>query len=232
MFSLRPRVERGHADHGWLETFHSFSFGHYHDPEHLGFRDLRVINDDIVQAAQGFGTHPHRDMEIITYVLEGALEHRDSLGTGSVLRYGDVQRMTAGRGITHSEFNHSQTERLRLLQIWILPRRNGLDPGYEERFFDPEQRRGKLQWIASPDGAHGSLRIHQDVRLLATRLAADASLSHALAPGRHAWIQVATGTARLGDLELRAGDGVAVSDEASIDLLGVAEAEVLVFDLK
>ncbi|MEZ4389203.1 MAG: pirin family protein [Candidatus Krumholzibacteriia bacterium] len=232
MKTLRPADQRGHADHGWLQTWHTFSFGQYRDPAHMGFSDLRVINDDRVAAGQGFGTHPHRDMEIITYVLDGALEHRDSLGTGSVLRYGDVQRMTAGRGITHSEFNPSPDHPLHLLQIWILPAAVGLDPGYEERHFDPAARQGRWQAIATPDGADGSLRIHQDTRLHAVRLAADEQVTYDLAKGRRAWLQVARGRARLDQLDLEAGDGVAVADELGLTLTGLADAELLLFDLR
>lgn len=231
MLTRRPSAKRGHADHGWLDTRHTFSFGNYVDPKHMGFRDLRVINDDIIQGGQGFGTHPHRNMEIITWVIDGALEHRDSLGSGSVLRHGDVQLMSAGRGITHSEFNPDANEPLRLLQIWILPAEADLEPGYQERFFDPAGRQGRWQVIATPDGAQGSLRIHQDVSLLSVRLADGDAVTHTLAPGRHAWVQVATGTARLGDLDLEQGDGVAVSDEASVRLEGRGESEILLFDL-
>lgn len=231
MYTLRRSDQRGHFDHGWLDTRHTFSFGHYHDPKHMGFRDLRVINDDIVQGGQGFGSHPHRNMEIITWVIDGALEHRDSLGSGSVLRPGDVQLMSAGRGITHSEFNHDPTEALRLLQIWILPAAANLEPGYQERFFDPAERQGRWQVIATPDGAQGSLRIHQDASLLAVRLAEGEVVTHRLAPGRHAWLQVATGEATLGDLDLAQGDGVAVSEESELRLEGRTGAEILLFDL-
>lgn len=231
MLTLRRSAQRGHFDHGWLDTRHTFSFGHYVDPKHMGFRDLRVINDDIIQGGQGFGSHPHRNMEIITWVIDGALEHRDSLGSGSVLRHGDVQLMSAGRGITHSEFNHDAVEPLRLLQMWILPAEEGRDPGYQERFFDPAERQGRWQLIASPDGAQGSLRMGQDVSLLAVRLAAGDAVTHALAPGRHAWLQVATGQARLGGLDLEQGDGVAVSEESELRLEGRADAEILLFDL-
>jgi redox-sensitive bicupin YhaK (pirin superfamily) len=232
MIKRRPADQRGHANFGWLDTWHTFSFGRYHDPEHMGFRDLRVINDDIVSPGQGFGTHPHRDMEIVTYVLDGALEHRDSLGSGSVLRHGDVQRMTAGRGVTHSEFNHSADEDLRLLQIWILPEREGLDPGYEERRFDVEAMRGQFVPLVTPDGEGDSLRIHQDVRILATRLAGGETAEWPLADGRHAWVQMARGRARLNGIELGQGDGAALSDESTVQLEGVADAEILVFDLK
>ncbi|MBD3222446.1 pirin family protein [bacterium] len=232
MMIRRPADERGHADFGWLDTHHTFSFGRYHDPAHMGFRDLRVINDDIVEPGQGFGTHPHRDMEIVTYVLDGALEHRDSLGSGSVLRHGDVQRMTAGRGITHSEFNHSADERVRLLQIWILPGEEGLDPGYEERHFPPELLRGELVPLVTPDGEGGALRIHQDVRLLATRLVAGEQVVWPLRPGRHAWVQMARGQARVGDIDLAEGDGLAISEEEAVPIVGTGDAEILLFDLR
>ena len=231
MIRKRPAGERGHADHGWLDTWHTFSFAHYHDPAHMGFRALRVINDDVVRAGQGFGTHGHRDMEIVTYVVSGALEHRDSLGTGSVLHPGDVQRMTAGRGVTHSEFNHAADADLRLLQIWILPERAGLEPGYEERHFPPADKRGRLRLLVDPDGADGALRIHQDARLYASILAPGERVAHDLAPGRHAWVQVVSGRLEVNGAALGPGDGAAVSDTARLDFAGVDEAEFLVFDL-
>lgn len=237
MIRKRPAADRGHADHGWLRTWHSFSFGQYRDPRHMGFRALRVINDDIVAPGRGFGMHPHRDMEIVTYVLEGALEHRDSLGSGSVLRHGDVQRMTAGRGILHSEVNPSADAPLRLLQIWIEPHTRGLEPGYEERRYAPDALRGALTPIVSPDGADGTLHVHQDVRILAVRLGDGETAAMPLDPGRHAWVQVARGRVRLGDLALECGDGVAISEEDDLSLVGVGDpddadlAEVLVFDL-
>ena len=231
MIQRRPADERGHFDHGWLETRHTFSFGEYRDPAHMGFRSLRVINDDVVQPGRGFGKHPHRDMEIVTYVLDGALEHEDSLGNGSVLRHGDVQRMSAGRGVLHSEFNPSASEAVRLLQIWLLPERAGIDPGYEERHFPVEQKRGRLQLLVSPEGEDGSLRIHQDARVYSTILGAGESLEHPLAGGRHAWVQVARGALALNGVELAEGDGAAVSEEAALRLEGREEAEVLVFDL-
>lgn len=235
MMMLRSAAERGHADHGWLDTYHTFSFGDYFDPEHMGFRDLRVLNDDTVQPGQGFGTHGHKDMEIVTYVLDGALEHKDSLGTGSVLYPGDVQRMTAGRGVTHSEFNHSTEEPGRFLQIWILPERRDLEPGYEEKHFSAEEKRGRLRLIVSPRGSDGSLKVHQDVRIYATILDADQSVRHRLAPGRHAWIQVARGTVLVNGEELVQGDGLAVSNEDSVEIRGNRNSkggEVLLFDLK
>lgn len=231
MYTLRPSDQRGRFDHGWLDTRHTFSFGHYLDQKHMGFRDLRVINDDIIQGGQGFGTHPHRNMEIITWVIDGALEHRDNLGSGSVLRPGDVQLMSAGRGITHSEFNHDPSAPLRLLQVWVLPAEANVAPGYQERFFDPAARQGRWQTIATPAGDGEALRIGQDVSLLAVRLDPGEVVAHTLAASRHAWIQVATGTARLGDLDLAQGDGVAVSDESVLRLEGLAATEILLFDL-
>lgn len=231
MIRHRPARERGHADHGWLRTWHTFSFAGYHDPAHMGFRALRVINDDIIAAGQGFGTHGHRDMEIVTYIVEGELEHRDSLGTGSVLRPGDVQRMSAGRGVLHSEFNHSPSEDLRLLQIWLLPAREGGEPGYEERHFPADAKRGRLCPLVAPDGADGALRIGQDVRLHAGILAPGQEVVHEPAPGRHAWVQVVRGSLDLNGLELGTGDGAAVSDEARLVLSGREEAEFLLFDL-
>jgi redox-sensitive bicupin YhaK (pirin superfamily) len=231
MIRKRFAHQRGHADHGWLQTYHTFSFASYHDPEYMGFRALRVINDDIIQPGKGFGTHGHRDMEIITYVLNGALEHRDSMGTGSVLRPGDVQRMSAGRGVTHSEFNHSPDEALRLLQIWIVPERKGIEPGYEEKSFAAEEKRGKLHLIVAPDGAGGALSIHQDVRLYATLLDAGTVVEQGLEPARHAWVQVAKGHLVLNGTELAEGDGAAVSEESLLRLEGREAAEVLVFDL-
>ncbi len=231
MIIRRLASQRGHADHGWLEARHSFSFGEYHDPAHMGFRTLRVINDDIIQGGQGFGMHGHRDMEIVTYVLEGALEHKDSMGNGSVLRHGDVQRMSAGRGVMHSEFNHSATEPLRLLQIWLLPEQTGIDPGYEERPFDMEGKRGQLQLIASPDPKEEAMHIHQDVRILAATLAQGETVAYDLAPGRHAWIQVAHGSLTVNGVDLDVGDGAAVSDETALRIEGGDAAEFLVFDL-
>jgi redox-sensitive bicupin YhaK (pirin superfamily) len=231
MIQIRPANERGHANHGWLDSRHSFSFGNYYDPQHMGFRTLRVLNDDIVQPGQGFGTHGHRDMEIVSYVLEGALAHRDSMGTGSVLRPGDVQRMSAGRGVTHSEFNHSQTERLRFLQIWILPAEPGIEPGYEERQFSAEDKQGKLRLIVSPNGENASLHIHQDVRFYAGVLSPGERVSHAIAPGRHAWLQIARGRVLANGQELRHGDGAAISDVSELGLTAREECELLLIDL-
>jgi redox-sensitive bicupin YhaK (pirin superfamily) len=230
MLTVRKAQERGHAQHGWLESYHTFSFAGYHDPKHMGFRDLRVINEDYVQPRRGFGTHSHRDMEIVTYVLEGALEHKDSLGTGSVIRPGDVQRMSAGTGVSHSEFNHSATELVHLLQIWILPEREGTPPSYEQKHFPAEERGGALRLLASRDAREGSVRIHQDADLYTALLGTGESALHALRPGRHAWLQVARGRCELNGIPLEAGDGAAVSDETSLQLAGAKDAELLLFD--
>jgi redox-sensitive bicupin YhaK (pirin superfamily) len=241
MITIRRADERGHAEHGWLDSHHTFSFADYYDPAHMGFRSLRVINEDWVQAGKGFPTHPHSDMEIVTYVLDGALEHKDSMGTGSVIRPGEVQRMTAGTGVTHSEHNASRTEPVHLLQIWILPERRRLQPGYEQKAFPESERRGRLRLIASRDGAEGSVTINQDARLYGTLLGDGERVTHALAPGRHAWLQVARGGVRVNGTSLAAGDGAAISDERTLELVGQAardasgdaegRAEVLLFDL-
>ena len=231
MIRLRKATDRGHADHGWLDTWHTFSFADYYDPEHMGFRALRVINDDVVAPGRGFGTHPHRDMEIVTYVLEGALAHEDSMGNASTIVPGEVQRMSAGTGVLHSEFNHSRTDRVHLLQIWLLPDRTGIAPSYEQTLFPDEEKRGRLRLVASPDGADGSVMIHQDARLYATLLAPGEEVSHPLAPGRHAWVHVARGKASLNGRPLEAGDGAAVSAEERLTLRGDGQAEVLLFDL-
>ena len=231
MIQVRKSNERGHADHGWLDSHHTFSFADYHDPEAMGFRALRVINEDRVQPAQGFGTHGHRDMEILSYVLEGGLAHKDSTGGGGVLKPGDVQRMSAGTGVMHSEFNASRTEPVHFLQIWLLPGRRGIAPGYEQKYFPPEQRQGQLRLIASPDAADGSVTIHQDARVYSTLLGKGQTVTHALAPGRHAWVQVARGAVTLNGTALAEGDGAAVTGEAAIALEGRSPAEVLVFDL-
>ena len=231
MIRLRKAEDRGHADHGWLDTWHTFSFADYHDPAHMGFRALRVINEDRVQAGQGFGTHPHRDMEIVTYVLQGALEHKDSMGNGSVMRPHDVQRMSAGTGVTHSEFNHSRAEPVHLLQIWLLPERRGIEPGYEQRRFEPEEKRGRWRLIGSRDGREGSVTIHQDVDLWATILEPERELLYRPRAGRHLWLQVARGRVRAGERQLEAGDGLALSGAEELRLVGVEEAELLLFDL-
>ena len=231
MIHIRKAADRGHFDHGWLNTYHTFSFADYFDPTQLGFRSLRVINDDRVQPGQGFGMHGHRDMEIVTYVLEGALEHRDSLGNGSVLRPGELQHMTAGTGVRHSEFNPSDKEWVHLYQIWLLPNQKGLEPSYEQRAFPAEGRQGKLRLVASPTGEQGSLTIHQDARLYLSTLKAGESVAHPLTLGRHAWLQVLRGQAALNDHALSAGDGAAVSDEEKLEIRGQDDAEVMLFDL-
>ena len=231
MVQIRPGNERGHFQHGWLDTYHTFSFADYHDPRWMGFRSLRVINEDRVAPGQGFPTHPHRDMEILTYVLEGGLRHRDSMGNGEVIHPGEVQRMSAGTGVTHSEFNDSKTEPVHLLQIWIFPEKKGLAPGYEQKFFADEEKRGRLRLVASPEGSDGSVKIHQDVRLYASLLGVGEEVTHRLAAGRAAWVQVARGSVRVNGTELQAGDGAAVSDEAAVKLAGVKDAEALLFDL-
>ncbi|MDX6527956.1 MAG: quercetin 2,3-dioxygenase [Blastocatellia bacterium] len=231
MITIRKSEDRGHFDFGWLNTYHTFSFDQYYDPAHMHFRSLRVINEDRVQPAHGFPTHSHRDMEIITYILSGALEHRDSMGNGSVIRPGDVQRMSAGTGVSHSESNPSETEPVHLLQIWILPQKNNLSPSYEEKHFSEEERHGRLRVIASNDGREGSVTIHQDVRLLAAVLEAGQTVAHALDPQRSAWLQVARGTVGLNELELKQGDGAAVSDESELAIKAHDQAEVLLFDL-
>jgi redox-sensitive bicupin YhaK (pirin superfamily) len=231
MIQVRKSNERGHAEHGWLDSHHTFSFADYYDPQAMGFRALRVINEDRVQPGQGFGTHGHRDMEILSYVLEGGLAHRDSTGGGGVIEPGDVQRMSAGTGVMHSEFNASRSEPVHFLQIWIVPDRRGITPGYEQKHFPPEQRQGQLRLIASPDAADGSLKIHQDARVYTTLLGKGQTVSHSLAAGRHAWVQVARGQVRLGGVVLSAGDGAAISDERSVALTGDEPAEVLLFDL-
>jgi len=233
MIQIRRSDERGRAEHGWLDSRHTFSFGGYYDPEHMGFRALRVINEDRVRGGTGFGTHGHRDMEIVSYVLSGSLAHKDSLGNGSVLGAGDVQRMTAGTGVQHSERNPSLDEPVHFLQIWLLPDREGLEPGYEEANFTDEDKRGRLCRIVSAAGKDGALGIHQDVDLYATILDAGRSVQLDLRPGRHAWAQVVRGEVTLNDQGLRPGDGAAVSGETSVTLTGAGrgEAEVLLFDL-
>ncbi|MBK9515959.1 MAG: pirin family protein [Anaeromyxobacter sp.] len=233
MITVRPAAARGHFDHGWLDTSHTFSFAGYQDPAHMGFRALRVLNEDRVAPGEGFGTHAHRDMEILTWVLSGALAHRDSTGGGGVLRPGDVQRMSAGAGVTHSEFNGSDAEPVHFLQVWLLPDRRGHAPSYEQRTFPAAGRQGALQLIASPDGAEGSTTIHQDARVHAAALAPGRQVALALAPGRHAWVQVARGAVEVNGRRLEAGDGAALSEEPLVTLTGAPgePAEALVFDL-
>ncbi len=231
MITIRKAADRGHFDFGWLDTFHTFSFGDYHDPRFMGFRSLRVINEDRVAPGAGFPPHPHRDMEIVTYVLEGALRHEDSTGGGGVIRPGRVQRMSAGAGVVHSEFNASETEPVHLLQIWIVPAKRGIRPGYEEKDLPDAEARNRLRLVASPDGAEGSVTIRQDARLFATRLDAGAAVELPLAAGRHAWVQVARGALTRDGTSLRAGDGAAVSDETRLRLAATEPSEALVFDL-
>ena len=228
--TIRRSGERGHFDHGWLDTFHTFSFGDYRDPAHMGFRSLRVINEDVVAPGQGFGMHPHRDMEIITYVLEGELEHRDSMGNGEVLRPGEVQRMTAGTGVLHSEFNHSKSSPVHLLQIWLFPERKGLEPGYEQKAF-PVQDGRPIDLLASSTGEGGSVPVHQDVRLYRAVLPPGLTETLAIGAGRGVYVQVARGVLRVNGHELRAGDAAAIEDAAEVELEGVERAEALVFDL-
>jgi quercetin 2,3-dioxygenase len=232
MITIRHSEDRGIANFGWLDSRHTFSFGHYHDPQHMGFGPLRVINEDRVRAGAGFDTHGHRDMEIISYVLEGALEHKDSLGTGSVIRPGDVQVMSAGTGIRHSEFNHSQAEPVHFLQIWVLPDRAGLRPRYEQKTFAADEKRGRLRLVASPDGSEGSVVVHQDVRLYATLLDQGEQVAQTLPPQRKAWVQVARGAADVNGESLKAGDGAALKDAAQVAIKATAAGtEVLLFDL-
>jgi hypothetical protein len=231
MITVRQAKDRGHFNFGWLDTSHTFSFGDYYDPRFMGFRALRVINEDRVAPGRGFPTHGHRDMEIITYVLEGGLEHRDSLGTGSVIRPGEVQRMSAGRGVRHSESNPSESESVHLLQIWILPGEEGIEPSYEQKAHADEEKRGRLRLVASPDGSDESVRIHQDARLYAALLEPGQEVVHQLGPERHAWLQVARGAVALNDRPLKQGDGAALSREQSVRIVGTEPAEVLLFDL-
>jgi redox-sensitive bicupin YhaK (pirin superfamily) len=231
MIELRKSGERGHANHGWLDSYHSFSFADYHDSRHMGFASLRVINEDVVQPGQGFGTHGHRDMEIITYILAGALEHKDSMGNGSIIRPGDVQRMSAGTGVRHSEFNPSPEELVHLLQIWIEPAVTGIAPGYEEKHFDAASKRGRLRLIASSDGRDGSVIIHQDAAVYAALLDGDERATHALASGRKAYVHVARGSVTVNGRALSAGDAAKISGEPAIEFASGKAAEVLLFDL-
>jgi redox-sensitive bicupin YhaK (pirin superfamily) len=231
LLTIRRASERGHADHGWLQSRHTFSFGGYHDPKHMGFSSLRVINDDTVSPGGGFATHGHNDMEIISYVLEGGLAHKDSMGNGSVIRPGDVQRMSAGTGVTHSEFNASNDEPVHFLQIWVLPEKRGLDPSYEQKTYSDGEKRNRLRLIGSHDGRDGSVTVHQDIDLYSTRLDEGEQVSHAFAAGRKGWIHVAQGSVVVNDNRLHSGDGAAVEDAAIISLTGASEAEVLLFDM-
>ena len=231
MIQVRKSEERGHARHGWLDIRHTFSFDHYYDPLHNGFRDLLVINEDRVQPGTGFGKHAHRDMEIISYVLGGELEHKDSMGSGSVIRSGDVQRMSAGTGVTHSEWNHSQENWVHFLQIWIAPRAKGIVPSYEERKIPIEERKNQLKLIASPNGEGNSLTIHQDVRLYASLLDEGSEVSYALGLGRYGWLQLARGSVELNSVHLQEGDGAAISGEDWVKIVSKSDAEFLFFDL-
>ena len=231
MTRIRRANERGHFNHGWLDTYHTFSFADYQDPDHTHFRALRVMNEDRVAPGQGFGTHPHRDMEIVTYVLEGALEHKDSMGNGEVLRPGEFQRMSAGTGITHSEFNPSPTEPVHLYQIWLFPERKGISPSYEQKRFPDEDRHNRLRLVAARDAAGGSLRIHQDARIFLSRLDADREVVHELAGGRHAWLQVLRGEVSVNGKLLQTSDGAAASDETTLTIRATQDAEVMLFDL-
>jgi len=231
MINLRRANERGGGDFGWLNTKHTFSFSDYYDPRWMGFRSLRVINEDYVAPASGFPTHPHSDMEIITYVLEGKLEHKDSLGTGSVILPGDGQRMTAGRGIRHSEYNPSKSEQVHLYQIWILPEKKSLEPSYEQKSFPTEEKQGKLRLIASPDAKDGSVKINQDAWLYVSLLKPGEEVVHDFGKGRHGWLQVAKGGIEVNGQRLEQGDGAAVSDEPKLTIKGATDSEVLLFDL-
>lgn len=231
MLTIRKAEDRGHADHGWLNSHHTFSFADYYDPKFMGFGPLRVINDDTVGPGGGFPTHGHRDMEIISYVLAGALEHKDSMGTGSVIKPGDVQRMSAGSGVLHSEYNASKKEPVHFLQIWIVPRRARLPAGYEQKFFSEDEKRGKLRLVASPDGQDGSVRIQQDARMFATLLEKGESVTHAFPRGRNGWLHVATGSAQINGTSLKAGDGVAIDGESQISISSPDRGEVILFEL-
>ena len=233
MVSIRKSEQRGHADHGWLDSFHTFSFANYYDPKNMGFRALRVINEDVVQPGQGFGTHAHNDMEILTYILSGAIEHKDSMGNRGVIRPGEVQRMSAGTGVRHSEFNPSSTDPVHLLQIWLLPRERGITPSYDQKEFPDADRRGKLKLVASGTPAGDALVIHQDVDLYASVLEKGKSVTHELKAGRAAWLQVAKGSVSVNGKRLEAGDGAAIEKETSLRIAGEsdADAEFLLFDL-
>jgi redox-sensitive bicupin YhaK (pirin superfamily) len=231
MITIRRSNERGHFDHGWLNTYHTFSFDQYHDPRYMGFRNLRVINEDFVAAGRGFPKHGHRDMEIITWILEGALQHEDSMGNGSIIRPGDVQRMTAGTGVRHSEQNASVRERVHLLQIWILPHTLGLEPGYEQKAFSEDERRGQLRLIASEDGREGTVQVHQDVSLFASILSADQEVEHAMDQRRYAWLQVARGVVEVNGERGNQGDGIVAIGESNLRIRAAEDAELLLFDL-
>lgn len=231
MLNIRKARDRGYSDLGWLQSRHTFSFSDYYDPDHMGFGALRVINEDTVQAGKGFGTHPHRDMEIISYVLDGELAHRDSMGNGSVIRPGDVQRMSAGTGVTHSEFNHSASAPVRFLQIWILPESRGLAPGYEQKHFAPDEKQGTLRLVASREGRDGSVSLNQDADMYASRLDQGQRVRYEISEGRDVWIQIARGSARVNDSLLDEGDGASLSRPGMVSIAGTESAEVLLFDM-
>lgn len=231
MIAVRKSTDRGVGRHGWLTTHHTFSFANYYDPRHMGFRTLRVINEDTVAPARGFGAHQHDNMEIVSIVMEGALAHRDSTGGDGVLRRGEVQRMSAGTGVVHGEFNGSETEPVHFFQIWILPERNGITPGYEQKLFPEEERRGRLRLLVAPGGTDGALTIHQDVRIYSAILGDGERVEHELAAGRAAWLQVARGSVNLNGTTLTQGDGAAVEDETRLQIAANGDAEVLLFDL-
>jgi redox-sensitive bicupin YhaK (pirin superfamily) len=231
MITVRPAAERGAANFGWLDAKHTFSFGEYHDAEHMGFASLRVINEDRIEPGQGFGTHPHRDMEIITYIIEGALEHKDSMGNGAVMKRGDVQHMTAGTGVMHSEFNHSNDELVHLLQIWILPGQKGLPPGYEEKTFNDDQKTNQLRLIASSDGGDNSLVVNQDISLYASILDKGVTVTHRFAAGRNGWLQVVRGTVNVNGEQLGDGDGAAIEQTELLEIEATSNAEFLFFDM-
>lgn len=231
MIQLRKSSDRGHGDHGWLNSFHTFSFANYHDPQHIGFRSLRVMNEDRVAGGQGFGTHAHHDMEIVSYVLDGELEHKDSMGNGEILKPGEFQRISAGSGITHSEFNPSPDQAAHFYQIWLLPGSKGIRPSYEQKSFDPALRQNRLQLVASPDAAEGSLTIHQDVRIFLADIAANQKIEFELPAQRYAWIQVLSGSLEINGQPVHAGDGIAVSDELKLYIAGQSDSEIMLFDL-
>jgi len=231
MLQVLRNSQRGTADHGWLQSNHSFSFGHYYNPDEMGFGPLLVINEDRVQPSRGFGTHAHDNMEIISYVLDGALEHKDSMGNGSVIRYGNVQRMSAGTGVQHSEFNHSATDLVHFLQIWIKPDVTGIEPGYEEKHFDTASKTGSLRLIASPDGRDNSVLIHQDANIFASILNTGDHVQYGLAPGRTAYVHLIRGHAEVNGIELNTGDALKISEETLIDFKNASDAELLLFDL-
>lgn len=231
MLQIRKAQERGHANHGWLNSYHTFSFADYYDPDEMNFSVLRVINEDTVQPGMGFGTHAHRDMEIVTYVLEGELEHKDSMGTGSIIKPGDVQRMSAGTGVTHSEFNASKIKPVHFLQIWIMPKFKGIRPSYEQRFFSDDKKLNTLRLIASPDGRDDSITLNQDALIYATNLDGDGRITHTIAGNRRAYVHIAKGTLRINGMSLEAGDGLKISEEGEIALEAVESGEALIFDL-